>query len=479
MSMLLAACSEADSPSAPVNTSPDGTRAPTLASVDYQTLAASQRGLAQSGRTARGIEDEILRLESESPGFGGMYYDADAGSVVMYVRDTSTAPAMLTAIRNVKGRADRTYKSILDRDLPIRIRQAQFPFSMLVSYQIRLKPHILLDDEVYTLDADEALNRVRIEVASAGAVTRAKALLRSMDIPESAVVFAHTSPRTSVAIAGLRGTWRPTYAGTEMSLNPGPFPNNSSPEDYLGSCTLGFNVTSGTGARYALTASHCINSYANNPSGPLGLVTGQPWAQTTGGLNLRIGTTSVVPNWVTPGCPVTYCVWADAALIGYDASISSYKRVMKTQFVGTLGDGGSITYAGYWNVAGTYVPSYGEQVDKMGRTSGWTRGTFLAGCVSHNNLVIMGGANQTLQIGCDDEIGYARALPGDSGGSVFVLLNGSLYAVGVLTASTRFVNQYGQQFYCYKNPNITPLCRWWSSPISAAAAQLGTAINPS
>jgi hypothetical protein len=100
-------------------------------------ISQAERDAATQGRTARGFEDDLLRLEARVPGLGGLYADS-SGEFVMFLKDTSilararaieefrTAPSIVLAPE---------HRSRLDAGGPVHTRLAQFAFSDLVAWQ--------------------------------------------------------------------------------------------------------------------------------------------------------------------------------------------------------------------------------------------------------------------------------------------------------------------------------------------------------
>src|SRR5436305_1617977 len=99
---FLAACSQ--EPIGPVNNK----------HVQPPTDARSELAAAAAGRTARGFEDEILRLENAVPGLGGLFKDPQ-GRATVYLPTSGDRGALLrqlaTAAANLK--ADRALRSDL------------------------------------------------------------------------------------------------------------------------------------------------------------------------------------------------------------------------------------------------------------------------------------------------------------------------------------------------------------------------------
>ncbi len=95
------------------------------------------------------------------------------------------------------------------------------------------------------------------------------------------------------------------------------------------------------------------------------------------------------------------------------------KRLPFTDYTGFSNGLGSITVTGWWNtiVSPTYA-MMGESVDKMGRTTGWTRGTIGGTCAPV--AVTDASSGVTYVVTCADNVNNAAVGQGDSGSPVFV-----------------------------------------------------------
>ena len=67
--------------------------------LDVTPEARAQLTAAMRGRTERGFEDEILRMEARIPGLGGVYLDRNTGQFVVYLKDMSTRAAAMAQLQ--------------------------------------------------------------------------------------------------------------------------------------------------------------------------------------------------------------------------------------------------------------------------------------------------------------------------------------------------------------------------------------------
>lgn len=332
---------------------PDGSLAP--------GQPANVRAVGSQARFNRGIEHEILRLESAIPGIGGMY--VDGRDIVVFAPKEVPRGAVISALAR-EGRLmaiTPDLKSQLARGERIRIVPARFALSQLIAWEESLSMAFSKFDGFTGIDADESTNQVRIEVADAGKIPAAQQLLATAGVPSDAVAFK-VVPK-GVTAAGLRGTWRPTGGGITIS---------NTVSNVTKICTLGFNATTNTGLNVLVTAGHCAPGQPG--LGVTGTTEGQP------NTSYPVGTIQNNPVWnqTDPGCSgYTRCTFADALLVQYTVASTMSKRVAFTAFPGLNEQGGSITVTGWWDNVVAPTTSYfiGQTVDKVGQTTGWTKGT--------------------------------------------------------------------------------------------------------
>lgn len=364
--------------------------------------AAAQITAAVQGRTWRGIEDEMLRSEARVSGLGGMFVDS-VGNVVVYARDEVAPGSAEAEARALFSRLaiDDVMRASLLQGGVVR-RRADHAFSQLVDWQMRLLPRLARVPGYVSIDADESPNRVRIDVSGLASQAQAAAVARSLDVPPEALVF-RVAPRVA-PIASLRDTFRPTYGGTMISR-----------WDYPSACTLGWNVTTSYNETGFLTASHCAGGSLGG--GILGIEIFQ------NAPNQKVGNITINPPWTDTlpsqclGLPL--CTGADAMFVQNAVGVTSVKAVLRTNAVGTNNNGGSITVrAPMTSVQPPLIAWVGLMADKIGRSTGWTRGTVAGTC----EWPLVG---DTAQPGpdyvahCADRITGARGGHGDSGSPVF------------------------------------------------------------
>lgn len=248
---------------------------------------------------------------------------------------------------------------------------------------------------VLSLDLDEVLGKIRVQVDGSVDLHAVRALLTDAGIPESAVDI---ELREGMAPQiGVRDKSRPTIpAGFQIQslLNMA----------YSQLCTLGADVYD-SGKYGFITNAHC------SLFGAVGTVNNTVMHQNV--IPNPVGTELLDPAGFTGGaCPPSkVCRYSDAMFVAYgSSSYYSGKQVAETSVIGTTGPGGLLVGSIYSVPTSSNLTS-GLPVRKTGRTSGTTAGTVSATCVDEL------GASGLLYL-CQDVVsGYSR--PGDSGSPVY------------------------------------------------------------
>jgi hypothetical protein len=134
-------------------------------------------------------DDLLVRVDEKTPGFGGMFIDAD-GRLVIYLLDTSQLAATRTAIEAVFG------SSALPSD--VRAVPGQYSVSQLKMWTQRLGA-LLEMPTVTMVDLDEASNRVAVGVADNSSTDAVEQRLSSLGVPRPAVAIEVTGEIKRVA----------------------------------------------------------------------------------------------------------------------------------------------------------------------------------------------------------------------------------------------------------------------------------------
>lgn len=257
-------------------------------------------------------------------------------------------------------------------------------------------PEVLaLPGTVYA-DHDEAEGRLVFGVESESAVAGVKKALAALEIPSSAYRVVVTEPIRFLATT-LQSKHRPTVAGIQIHFS-----------NYV--CTLGFNADHG-GGRSFVTNSHCTEKQGD--------VDGTAYYQPSSGVDpTPIAFEVDDPAYFKGGdCPRgRKCRYSDAARALYESGIENDGEIAKTTGV----NNGEIDVTGVLDVAArdgsTTQFTAGASLDKIGRTTGWTRGDVEWTCADVNVI----GSNITLlcQTGVQKDDTELVA-GGDSGSPVF------------------------------------------------------------
>jgi hypothetical protein len=210
-------------------------------------------------------------------------------------------------------------------------------------------------------------------------------------------VVEETAP--IVQMATLRDRFAPTVAGIQIHFG-----------QYV--CTLGANVDDG-GERSFITNSHCTNTQG----GVEGTVYYQPASNLDGE---AIATEVEDPTYSKGGvCPRgKRCRYSDASRARYAGRSSSRGELAITN----AANNGSLTVAGarFFTSQDNTTSNFpiGTVVNKVGRTTGWTRGQVTRSCV---NTAVQGSQiMQLCQTFVSDPNGATVVGGGDSGSSVWI-----------------------------------------------------------
>lgn len=301
----------------------------------------------------------------------------------------------------------------------IDVRLGQFSFSELVGWKRVLAAHVLGESWFGSISADESTNQVRIRVTESAAVQWVQDLADRIEVPD-ALLRAEITRRVQAA-GTLRAHYRPTGGGLEI------VPLDSVP------CTLGWNVATSYHENGFLTAGHCQVYYGQGITGADIFQPGPPITSN------RIGEIHLDNAWDLEYCEYPegqtwtgMCTLADALFVLAD---SGARRVARPTSIGENSSPGSINIAWWWeNIHSPYTPVFGVDVDKVGRSTGWTRGEISGTCVT----VKVGEGSSAYVVICAEEVEDAAVDGGDSGAPVFFSSSGvpgsALYPYGILFA---------------------------------------------
>ena len=256
----------------------------------------------------------------------------------------------------------------------------------------RLLPLFELAGVVFT-DADEGSGRLVVGVLDRGGEGLVRAQLARLGVPAESVDLVETEAIHRVST--LRDEVRPVVAGLQIRFS-----------QYV--CSLGFNAVLGSTTGY-VTAAHCSTSQ--------GAVDGTEYYQPLNRVPAEFIGTEVAdpPFFRGNGCPRgRKCRYSDSNFSAGDSAVTfTLGAIART----TGPNNGSLEIAGEFSIGGQGAATVGQTANKVGRTTGWTRGTVTRTCantgVSGSNIVLL----------CQDfvENNVQIVAGGDSGSPVFRL----------------------------------------------------------
>lgn len=380
------------------------------------------------------LDDQFAEVAQKASGFGGMFYDDNGVLTAYMVQSTGELSAQAARVQqrevktaitavfgnevlvsqsrkgagaelNAQGKADLT------------ILPAKYDFLQLRQWYEPMGSILNVKGVVFT-DISEGKNRllIGVEKGDTAARSRVEQALAKLAIPREAVVLEETQP-TQLAYS-LQDKVRSTRGGIQIDIYRGGG----------GECTLGFNAYR-SGVRGFITNSHCTKQRNS--------VESTAFYQSTGDRGTDyIGVETADPRWHTGGnCPANrYCRWSDSAFVRYDNAYgsvtSSLGHIARTtgwhRYSGPLTVNDSYPT---FRIRGEY--SYtsnfeGAVLNKVGRSTGWTRGQVTRTC-THENV-----AGDPILMLCQSRVA-AGMFGGDSGSPVFLTYSdGSANLYGIL-----------------------------------------------
>ncbi|MGH7578929.1 MAG: S1 family peptidase [Gemmatimonadales bacterium] len=314
----------------------------------------TQPGLPSDPTTMTAVEgpDDPIALARWVPGFGGFFFDQQ-GMPTIYLKDAGRRAAAERALApyfSLRGLSAST----------LQVRRGDFDWTSLERWQGQASTQALGMRGTVYVDADEARNRVTIGVERGAGAAPVRAALARLGIPASAIVVEEVEPFTYAAT--LRNRVRPVRGGLQINF-PG----------FL--CTLGFNAIR-SGQRSFITNSHCTTEQGGTEGTPY-------WQPTRTAAPARIGTEVADPAYTQGGaCPMKRrCRRSDAARARY---VSGAASVLGSIHRTTGPNNGSLTISGNFSIVAEGNPVVGQTANKVGRTTGWTRGAITNTCVNVN-----------------------------------------------------------------------------------------------
>lgn len=395
--LLAAACQESPTPTAP----------------GFVTFS--------SGTLAQQEVPSQLDVALAVPGFGGYFID-ETGSPTVYLTDVSKKADAAQALAGFLASFGWTAADL-------KVRQAQYDYLQLDAWYRASWPQVLALSGAVSSDLDEGRNRLRFTGVDASVLANIATTLAGLGVPSAATVLQIRGPvRPSLA---LRDKVRPPYGGYQIQF----FPLPASPLVLV--CTLGFNAVK-NGVNSFITNSHCSNIQG-------GITVRTDYYQATRGGVLPnpdnfIGFEVEDPDYTSGGdCPLARrCRTADVSREQYGAGQSfTIGRIARTTLLNSILASDDTTFFQIDPLNPSYrigseqaTPVQGQVLNKVGRTTGWTRGTVVATC---ENVDVTDSDITQLCQGLVD----AFVDGGDSGSPVFGFnTDGTVFLGGILWGSS-------------------------------------------
>jgi hypothetical protein len=257
-------------------------------------------------------------------------------------------------------------------------------------------------DDVNSIDLNEGINRIEIGLETGIGRSDVERRLKELGIPQEAVVFGSPGPIILENGHTLRDRNRPLRGGLQIDpvgVNP---------------CTFSFNAIRHQfpPSSVFLTASHCtIAEWADD-----GAAMFQP-VETNSGDRIGHEVHDPPPFRCGPFWDRHNCRYSDAAMVLHETS--SFEQGFIVRTVGRVGPGrwlqGSLEIDAnnprLMIIGESPTSLQGDEVDKIGRTTGWTWGQ-----VTHTCRDLRRGVNRRV---CQDLATYSSD-QGDSGSPVFI-----------------------------------------------------------
>jgi len=402
-----AACADT-APMEPIASLPD---APSLFGGSIPNMSAH----AENTRDA-----QMARIAEQIPTFAGVYRGEDGALNIMMA---PSAQRMSAAQARQAVGARLASMGIDLAAQPVNIVPAQYGFAALHALHQAIGPVMDVPGVVFS-STDERSNRVRIGVENQGAAANVEHALGMLGVDRNMIVVSETAPIAPMQT--LRDRVRPLGGGLQINF-PG----------FL--CTLGFNVQSpdAPNVRGFVTNSHCTNNQFG--TGTLGTPYWQPSGSTPNPSDPNfIGTEAFnLPLFSGGACPAgRVCRWSDAAGIQYTSGAQvAFGAIWRTTGAGSITIDQS--NPNFFITAERPFPNPGDQMNKIGRTTGWTFGNVSESC-SNVNVNYPQIPNLTLL--CQELVTGAGVIVGggDSGSPVFDNISGNnARLVGILWGGTQ------------------------------------------
>jgi hypothetical protein len=379
------------------------------------------------------MDEKLLETAKHLPGFGGLYFDDNGDLNVYLVEDVAALrgeklKARQNQVQQVltdvfgkellsQGRIQRdadAAKATAAGPVKIKLVKGDFNAVQLATWRAEAGGVLEIPGVVFT-DLDERHNRIKIGIAPGTSREQAQALLKQKNIPDKAVLFEETQP--VYFHASLRDHVRPMPGGVQIEADTGVFSYKI--------CTMGFNVIR-SGVSGFITNSHCTTTQGGSEGTDFHQPDDPWWTEDN-----QVGDETADPEYFVGGaCPSgRRCRFSDSAFVDY--SVGRGANIART----TGWNNGSLTINGT-NTRLTIVGELsawvdGSELDKIGRTTGWSFGRVNGTCQNINV------ADTNITLFCQHRVNriagtHRMSDNGDSGSPVFRWLGSTVMLSGIL-----------------------------------------------
>jgi hypothetical protein len=386
-------------------------------------------------------EAEMAELAGRIPELAGYHFED--GELVVSLTDMGRSQAARSALARVAARGNGR----------MHVRPARYTFLELRGWRDDWSDRVLEVPGVAFVDLDEAANQVVVGIAEPAARGRVLALLRLSGIPAPALGFetaGYAQPQSLEEYAPYLDTWptqgdsitafrRPLEGGLKITCRR----SGSSPDAAI-TCTLGF-IARLNGVRVAITASHCSQRHWDRDQ--------TSYFQSTPGVGRYFGYEYRDPNGSSCGfLSPNVCRNSDASAIALEPDVTDNLGYI-VRPVGPPPIGRSATLLRRspllvdaanpaFRIIARRGPGAGEQVAKLGATTGWTSGPVRKTCVD------MPADRSYSKLRCQSWVDLSSD-EGDSGGPVFIMhVDGTATLAGMLWG---VVTDAGQQYATFSS----------------------------
>lgn len=348
------------------------------------------------------LDEWFLEIDQEVGGFAGMY-ENENGELVVSVTDDQLAPAAVARVSGDDAMGKNSMNIVVNSDL------ANFRFGQLFSARERIREEAL-QMKIAMIDIDERANTVSIGLQPGSDLKNVTDQIAALGLP-AAMVHVYEAERVETAAGTLTGQVRPMKGGIELNFGST-------------ACTYGFAARLQTQYGF-ITNSHCTNVQGGventnyNQGGQfVGIETLDPAYPGVGGG----GSGGAKNGSMGLPCPTGYrCRRSDAAYARFAGNTTNqdlaFARITRTYSRGPVT--GSLSFPefdGNYPFTITSVETshhlLGSEMNKVGRTSGWTYGNITDTCADINPF------GTDIMLLCQYKVS-GGVQPGDSGSPVF------------------------------------------------------------